>query len=427
MASPLYALYRGLTTLARPAAGMLLAWRARAGKEDASRIGERVGQARLPRPDGSLVWLHGASVGEGLALLPLAEKLAQRGMTALLTTGTVTSAAILASRLPPGALHQFVPLDVPRYWRRFLDHWRPDLVLVAESELWPNMIAAVAKQNIPLALVNARLSPRSFSRWQLLPGFIGAMLGEVDVCLAQTADDAARLRQLGAPRVQVAGNLKYDVDPPPADRAQLAALSATIGPRPVWFAASTHEGEEDIAAAAHGVLSSRFPTLLTIVAPRHVARGGAIATAARARGLNAVQRSTGDAIDAATQFYVADTMGEMGLFYRLANVVFVGKSLTGMGGQNPIEPARLGNAILHGPNVGNFAEVYAALDAARGAAKIADAETLARALTLLLSDVAMLRRMARAGQETVAGFGGATDKIMRAIEPYMMQMMVEAR
>ena len=428
-ALPLY--YRAAQALG-PLAGLFLRWRLSRGKEDAARLGEKMGCPGRPRPEGQLAWLHGASVGEGLALLPLVERLALRGFCVLVTTGTVTSARILAGRLGPGALHQFMPLDVPKFGMRFLDHWRPDLVLIAESEIWPNIIREVERRGLPLMLVNAKLSQRSFRRWQALPASITRLLNGVHLCLAQSDADAGRLRQLGAPRVQTAGNLKYDVPAPPVDPAALAMLQAAAGARPVWFAASTHAGEEQMAGEVHRRLARRFPDLLTVIAPRHAGRGVRIAAALASTGAGVGLRSRGDSIEPATGIYVADTMGEMGLFFRLAPVVFVGKSMAGTarqisGGQNPIEPAKLGSAILHGPHVANFEEVYAALDRAQGAVAVADADTLVRVLELLLGDSALLRKMARNAGQTVEAVGGATDRIMQALEPYILQLMIERR
>ncbi len=421
-----YRAYRLGTSLLAPLAPALLGWRRRRGKEDAQRADERLGYASLNRPAGRIAWLHGASVGEGLALLPLVGKLVGRGFSVVVTTGTVASARILAERLPAGAMHQFVPLDVPVFLRRFLDHWQPDLVLIAESELWPNMLEDVSSRGIPLALVNARLSERSFARWQKFPTLIGALLSRLDLCLAQSQDDGSRLHLLGAPRVQVAGNLKYDVPAPPVDPTLHAELSAAIGSRPVWLAASTHAGEDEFAAQVHASLLPAFPDLLTIVVPRHAPRGPQIAQAVQAMGLRTALRSRGNPITPEVGFYIADTMGELGIFYRLANVVFVGKSIgPAEGGQNPIEPAKLGAAVLHGPNVGNFADVYRELDASRGAVVVGDAPTLARALSMLFSDPALLRKMARAASDQVETLGGATNNILQALEPYFMQMQVE--
>jgi 3-deoxy-D-manno-octulosonic-acid transferase len=311
--------------------------------------------------------------------------------------------------------------------KRFLDHWRPDLVLLAESEIWPNLIMDVTDRAIPLIMVNARLSERSFQRWQKMPGFISALLKRVDLCLAQTRDDAARLMMLGAPRVQVAGNLKFDSPAPPADSTKLAEVTAIIGPRPVWVAASTHSGEEEIVLAVHRHLMRRFPDLLTIIVPRHAQRGLGIAELAMANGMEAGVRSRGDQPVAGRGIYIADTMGELGLFYRVASLIYVGKSMVAMGGQNPIEPAKLGGAILHGPHVANFTEVYDTLDRAGAAIMVADTDTLARMLGILISDPAALRRMARAAAEAVENLGGASSHVIKALEPWLLHLRMEQR
>lgn len=368
---------------------------------------------------GVLVWLHGASVGEALSLLPLIEKLTQRGRQVLITTGTVTSAAILAERLPAGAFHQYVPLDAPQFMRRFIAHWRPDIALIAESELWPNFIVEAERAQTPIILVNARLSERSFRRWSLLGGFIGALLARVDLCLAQSPDDGERFSQLGAPNVKFAGNLKYDAPAPPADRQELASLSGLISGRQVWIAASTHPGEEALVAEAHQVIARTFPDLLTLIAPRHPKRGAKIAAQLQELGLHCALRSTGAQPGGGSSIYICDTMGELGLFYRLAGVVFVGKSFAPGGGQNPIEPAKLASAILHGPHVGNFADVYAPLDAEGGALATRDAEELASALAALFADAGRLRAMARRAAEVVEQRGGAVERALAALSTHL--------
>ena len=420
---PALAFYRLATSAFAPFAPVLLGWRRRRGKEDARRMGERMGHASLARPAGPLVWLHGASVGEGIALLPVVEQLAARGFHVLVTSGTVTSAAILAGRLPAGAMHQYLPLDVPAFLARFLDHWRPGLALIAESEIWPNMLRMIHARGVPLALVNARLSPRSFARWSKAPSIIGSLLRRIDLCLAQTRDDAFRLQQLGAPYVEVCGNLKYDVPAPPYAQAALAQMTAAVGARPVWFAASTHPGEEEIILGVHERLRAEFPDLLTIIAPRHATRGRQIAQIAERLGLPMALRSQNEAIGSGTQLYIADTMGEMGLFYRLCSIVLMGKSIgQARGGQNPIEPAKLGAVVLHGPNVGNFAQVYDDLGGAHGALEVEDAAALEAALRGYFSDPALLRRDGRASKEAVERFGGATARIMQALEPCLADL-----
>jgi 3-deoxy-D-manno-octulosonic-acid transferase len=418
--------YRLVTRALGPLSGPLLSWRLSRGKEDGARIGERRGEPGLDRPAGILVWLHGASVGEALSLLPLIEKLTQRGRQVLITTGTVTSAAILAERLPAGAFHQFVPLDTPQFMRRFLAHWRPDIALIAESELWPNFIVEAERAQTPIILVNARLSERSFRRWSLLSGFIGALLARIDLCLAQSADDGERFSQLGAPNVRFVGNLKYDAPAPPADRQELASLSGLISGRQVWIAASTHPGEETLVAEAHQAIARTFPDLLTLIAPRHAKRGARIAAQLQELGLQCALRSTGAQPGADSAIYICDTMGELGLFYRLAGVVFVGKSFAPGGGQNPIEPARLASAILHGPHVANFADVYALLDAAGGAAEVGDAQQLAQTLAALFTDGGRLRAMARTAAKVVEGQTGAVERTIEAVEPYLSRAALEA-
>jgi len=421
------ALYRAATAAAQPLAGALLAHRARRGKEDLSRSGERKGLAGRPRPPGYLVWLHGASVGETISLLPIMSRLAEKSLNVLVTSVTITSAELLARRLPPGALHQYAPFDAPLFMRRFLDHWRPDLALFAESELWPNAIIEAHRRSVPLGLVNARMSSRSLARWRRLPRTIAALVGRFDLCLAQSEIDAERYRFLGAHAVTTAGNLKYDAPPPPADQVALAALRGMTAGRPVLLAASTHAGEEAIIAEAHRSLAGRFPGLLTVIAPRHPERGGEVVAAIRAAGLRPLQRSKREGPEAGCDVYVADTMGELGLFYRLTPIVFMGKSLVPHGGQNPIEAAKLGAAILHGPHVHNFASVYQTLDAAGGARQIADGRALASAFAEMIVNPKGLRDMARSASQAIERLTGAVDRTMRAIEPYLAQAVLEAR
>lgn len=418
--------YRILSGLARPAFAALLRRRAMAGKEDRTRLGERRGESTVPRPSGPLVWIHGASVGETISLLPLVQRLAADRIAVLVTSGTVTSARLMARRLPPGALHQFVPLDCPTYVRRFLDHWRPDLAIFAESELWPNLIVSADERGIPLVLVNARMSPRSFSRWSRFAPVARAVLSRFDLCLAQTEADAGRLTALGAPRVAVTGNLKYDVPPPPADPLKLATLEGLVGGRPIWMAASTHPGEERIVMDMHARLAPRYPHLLTIIAPRHPHRGAEIEEIARASGFHTARRSRGLQPDRSTDVYIADTMGELGLFYRLVPLAFMGGTLVPHGGQNPIEPAKLGAAVLHGPHVHNFVEVFSALDSAGGAVPVT-ADDFFAVLDELLGDPSGLRWMARAAAGAVAELGGAVDRTMDELAPFVVSMHLEGR
>jgi len=417
--------YRAATNLFSPLARVFLSWRERSGKEDPARLDERLGLASRPRPKGALVWLHGASLGECLSLLPLVDRLIQRDMEVLVTSATVSSARVLAARLPSGAMHQFAPLDAPKFVNRFLDHWNPDITLFAESELWPNTIAALRARKIPLLLVNARISRKSVERWRRVAASCKKLLAMIDLCLAQDSENAARFLGLGAPRVRVAGNLKFDVAPPPVSSARLAEFNGAVGARPLWAAVSTHPGEEEIVLAAHRDVAQRVSGLLTVIVPRHPERGEAIAYLAQSSGLRVGLRSAGDEPRRGMDIYIADTVGELGLFLRAASLVFMGKSLVPDGGQNPIEPAKLGCAILYGPHVENFADVYAELSQARAAARVNDADSLARAVYFLFSEPSRMRKMGRAGADAVGKLGGASQTIVAALDPYLAQMTLE--
>jgi 3-deoxy-D-manno-octulosonic-acid transferase len=425
-ALPILPIYRALSASFAPLSPIVLYFQRKWRQERFDRHGERYGQPSLERPEGPLAWLHGASIGEGLALLPLIEKLAARGFNILLSTGTTNAAVVISPRLPAGSLHQYLPFDVPQFLARFIDHWRPDLALIAESEIWPNLFLEIKRRKVPLILVNARVSKGMFRRWGWIPYFVESVLEGVDLCLAQSEADAECFSKLGVRHVKVVGNLKFDVIAPSADRNALASLAARIGARPTWLAAATCPGEEEIVMTVHRMLVQRYPELLTIIVPRRARRGDEIAALADSQGLTAVQRSHEPRDGPLPAIYIADTTGEMGLFYRLASIVFLGRSLLQPGGgQNPIEAAKLGAAVLHGRHVANFAEVYGALDEARGAATIADADTLARVVALLLKDPDKLRKMARVAAETANRHGGASTAIMAAIEPHIAQLMVE--
>jgi len=420
-------LYKSACSLGSPIASQVLTRRLKRGKEHPQRMAERLGQASLERPKGSLIWVHAASVGEMLAAVSLVERLRAQGFAVLVTSGTVTSASLAEQRLPDGVLHQFIPLDGPRFVQRFLDHWRPGLALFVESDLWPNLICLAAMRGIPMIVVNGRLSERSFGRWRKVPRVIAALLDRFDLCLAQSAADAERYAKLGAPRVIAAGNLKLDVPALPADQNSLQQLREMIDKRPVIAAASTHPGEEAAVIAVHRQLRAKFPSLLTIIVPRHPARGGNIAEIAKDAGLVVAQRSRREQPMPDIGVYVADTLGELGLFYRIAPIVFMGGSLASHGGQNPIEAIRLGAAVLHGPHVWNFAEIYAVLDAAHGAELVLNEETLAARLAAWLSDPAARRAAANAAAATMSELSGAIERTLAALDPYLIQLRLEEK
>jgi 3-deoxy-D-manno-octulosonic-acid transferase len=417
--------YRKLSYAMVPLSPALISRRLKLGKEDPARFGERRGLSADIRPTGPLVWIHGASVGEVLAAAGLIERLRGLNLRILLTSGTVTSAAIVAKRFPPDVIHQYVPYDSPRYVARFLDHWRPSLALFIESDLWPNLILSSAARRLPMVLINGRMSQRSFPRWQRVHGTISALLDKFDICLAQSQTDGDRFAALGSRNVVVTGNLKLDVAAPPADANRLERLMAMTRGRPVVLAASTHPGEEEILTETHRTLAGYFPGLLTVIVPRHPDRGEAIARMIAAAGLNPTLRSREDLPTATTDIYVADTMGELGLFYRLAPIVFMGGSLVQHGGQNPIEAIKLGASVIHGPHVFNFTDVYEALDAAGGARRADTPEALVKQFGQLLADPNAREAVLVASEHVVDQLGGALERTLSALEPYLLQLRIE--
>ncbi|HSK41677.1 MAG TPA: 3-deoxy-D-manno-octulosonic acid transferase, partial [Arenibaculum sp.] len=364
----LQTIYRGLTDLGGPAIRLLVARRRAAGKEDAARQSERFGVPSRPRPAGRLIWCHAASVGESLSVLTLVRHLlaSYADVSILVTTGTVTSASLMVQRLPERAFHQYVPIDRMPWVRRFLDHWRPDFVLWTESEIWPNLLSEVRRRGMPAALVNARISGRSYRNWRYFPGFAGSLLGAFGLCLAQTETEAERLRRLGASDVRCLGNMKYSADPLPDGGSGTQPLRAAIAGRPAWLLASSHPGEEAIAAEVHRRLADSVPGLLTVIAPRHPDRGKDIAAELTRLGFAVARRAPGDVPGTGDQIYLADTLGELGMLYRLVPVVCIGGSLVPFGGHNPIEPAQLGCVLVYGPHMTNFAEITAELEAEGG-------------------------------------------------------------
>lgn len=415
-------LYRAATHLLGPFARLYLAGRLVRGKEDRTRFSERLGQPSRARPEGRLVWVHSASVGESLSILPLIARIletAARPTQVLVTTGTVTSARLMGERLAPGAFHQFAPVDLPGPVRGFLDHWRPDVALWVESEFWPNLLSETHARKIPAALVQGRISDRSFAAWRRAPGLIHGLIEGFSVCLGQSAEDARKLGRLGARSPGCVGNLKFTAPPLPVDERELARLRASFGDRPVWFAASTHPGEEEIAAKAHRALAVRHSGLLTVITPRHPERGKDVATQLKGLGFRVARRHVGETPGPEIEVYLADTLGELGLFYRLARVAFIGKSLVPQGGQNPLEAARLGCPILFGPHMTNFVEIASSLADTGAAVEIASAAELAMTLDRLLGDAQERTRMARAGEELANAKSGTLEIVLAALAPIL--------
>jgi 3-deoxy-D-manno-octulosonic-acid transferase len=419
--------YRLAGAAVYPLIGTYVAWRASKGKEDRARRRERYGLAGKERPNGPLIWVHAASVGETIAVVPLVQNILGYGVNVVLTTGTVTSAHVAEERLGSSIIHQYVPLDLKPAVSRFLDHWQPDLAIIAESEIWPMTILELGTRRVPQVLVNGRLSDRSFKSWKKRAYLAEALFENLAHVVAQSEADGERFQALGARPVTVSGNLKVDTLPPPADEKALASLRRQVGQRPTWAAVSTHDGEEAVAAEVHAMLRGRHRGLVTIIVPRHPERADAIAAQFAAMGLNVARRSAGAKVTADTDILLGDTIGEMGLYLRLTEIAFVGRSLTSEGGQNPLEPAMLDTAVLAGRNVQNFREAYQRLIDSGGAKLVRDRDMLAGAVNFLLVNEVARHDMMAAGAATVDQMRGALAITLRALEPFIQPLIVKSR
>ncbi len=412
-------LYRLLTDLAAPAIALYLRKRKRNGREDKERFKERLGFSSVSRPRGNLVWCHAASVGESMSVLSLLASIRRLhpNWSILLTTGTVASAQLMASRLPEGVIHQYVPVDRWPYVTRFLNHWKPDLALWVESELWPNMLAALKERQISAVLLNGRMSEKSYRRWRLVPGGAREMMSAFALGLAQTGSERNRFAALGLRDARAIGNLKYAADPLPCDVEELARIKNEVGPRPVWLAASTHPSEEEIVFRLHRALRKHFADILTIIAPRHPKRAEEIAALAAEQGLNVARRSLGEAIAPDTALYLADTMGEMGLFYRLSKVCFLAGSFA-WGGHNPIEPAQLGCAVVFGPKMDNFAVMADDILGAAAAVQVADETELAEVVGRLIRHPEQAQTLAEVAHRWAEAKRGVLDETLKLLAPF---------
>jgi 3-deoxy-D-manno-octulosonic-acid transferase len=412
-----YHLYSVTTRLLSPLASYWLTRRLARGKEDQNRIGEKLGHASLPRSQAKLVWIHATSVGEATSCLGLIEQLlvSRDDLEVLVTTTTVTAAEIMAARLPKRAFHQYAPVDLPGAVSRFLDNWRPDLAVFVESEFWPNTIVELHKRQIPAALVNGRLSARSFKRWRKFPGLIRALLARFNHISAQSFKDEQRIAALGARNTTCYGNMKVDITPAPVPSELVQELKTQIGKRTFWLAASTHRGEEALIVECHKILSAGFPDLLTIIVPRHRERADEISALINAQNLSVILRSSGDTIAKETQIYLADTLGELPLFYRLSPVSFIGGSVANVGGHNPIEAIDGGSVVLHGRHLFNFKEIYQLLNRHKAAIKIADSAGLANEVEQLLKSKKQAATIAARAKVQVSTLKGASEQTAQAL------------
>ena len=424
------ALYRAATTVLGPLIEGVLSRRLAQGTEDPDRVGERRGIAALARPEGSLVWMHAASVGESIALLPLIERLLEHrpDLHLLMTTGSVTSAEMMTRRLPDGVIHQFVPVDRQAWVTRFLDHWQPGLAIWIESDLWPNLVLETLKRGVPMALVDGRLSEKSYRSWRRFRPLVRPLFAAFDRILTVNEDQAGRFRDLGARNVLLAPSLKAAGAPAPVDPAFVSDLSAAIGSRPVWLAASTHPGEDEIVLDAHQALTHKFPDLLTVLAPRHPHRASDVARLVAERGLPIARRSDDALPKGDTGVFLVDTMGEMGSLYSVVPVTFLAGSLVPVGGHNPIEAAHAGTAIVFGRLMTNNRRSADELLAAGAAIEVADADSLTAAVGDLLSEPDRAHALGQAAQSVAATERAGAETVFRLLQPMIpTERSVDAR
>lgn len=417
--------YRGIGLVAYPFMGPFLRFRASKGKEDRKRRYERYGYPSADKPAGPIIWFHAASVGESMAVIPLIDHVNGLGINTIMTTGTVTSAQIVRKRLPRGSFHQYVPLDLKPAVERFLDHWKPDLAVFTESEIWPMTILELASRRTPSILVNARMSDRSFKRWRNASGLAETLFENFARVVAQSEIDADRFRDLGARPVDVSGNLKVDTDSLPYDERELEKHLQLIGGRPCWVAVSTHEGEEEAVGKIHSHLKQRIPNLLTIIVPRHPDRARGLVALLRENGLKVAQRSQNEMITPDSDVYMGDTMGEMGLYLRIAQVAFMGKSLKSTGGQNPLEPAMTGTPIISGQAVHNFRDAYTNLLKAEAVRLVADEKMLAANVEYLLRNPQERKRMAENANKTLEEMRGSLKRTSDLLDSYLFPLTVK--
>lgn len=427
------ALYQALTSAASPLLLLHLFWRRHRGLEHSLHWPERLGRASLPRPPGPLLWFHAVSVGEAMAAIPVIKHciLMRPSLNILLTTSTVTSYFVLQQILPNGVLCQFAPIDTPAAAERFLAHWHPEAGIFMESELWPNLLLIASLKGMFLALLNARMSSKSFEWWSfpVARPLVTEMLSKFCLILPLSTKEAVRYQILGAPPtiVHFAGNLKYAVgavDDFSHANAQVSQLKAALCSRCVWIAASTHPGEEEVIASVHVDLKQSFPNLITIIAPRHPERGHEITMKLQQQGLQVARRSHGDNVFSTTDIYVADTIGELRLLYQVSWVAFIGGSLfKGMAGHNLAEAAAASCAVITGPHIGHFSQMLSDFQkiSPLSMKQVSGKDELLRTLQFLLSDSSILQACREAArQASVVCARGVISKVWRYLELFVV-------
>ncbi|MAZ76865.1 MAG: 3-deoxy-D-manno-octulosonic acid transferase [Micavibrio sp.] len=419
-------LYTILTSLSTPILNLLLWHRLKKGKENAARINERRGITNIKRPNGKLVWIHAASVGESQSALILINRLLaeNKHLNILVTSGTLTSATLMQKRLAERAMHQFVPLDHPKWIKRFLKHWRPNVAIWIESELWPNMLQQIKNKRIPAALVNARLSQTSFRRWFTFKHIAEKILSSFKIILTQTELDRHHFEKLKAKKVVHIGNIKHSADPLPYDETAYNSLSNAIGSRPTWVYASTHDGEEELACRVHLKLKEKHPDLLTIIVPRHPERRNEIVS--KIKNLNIISRHPQNTLpEDTTDIYLADTLGELGLFYKACPIAMIGRSFSndGGGGHNPLEAAQLNCAVLTGPNIQYQQELFSDMIGAQAATLVNNENEFIQKLNDLLSNKEQLQNEQEKALIYASQQSHIIDDIMVQLKPILKKVL----
>ena len=375
-------MYAALSIAISPLIWLYVHYRRLKGLDDQNRFKERFGYASLPRPEGRIVWFHSASVGETLSLRSFVSGWHTRYPSdhILITTTTITAAKIVRDQFQGIAVHQFVPFDVTFWVNRFLNYWKPDQAFFVDSELWPNSVRACKRKNIPLVLLNARLSDRSYNRWKRVPALAGSLLNQFKLCLAPGPETEERLKALGTKNVGIMANLKFSVPPLPVNQAYIEYFRPLFLNRHIWIAASTHPGEEELIFNVHQILKKELPHLITIIAPRHPHRANALVKKAVTHGLS-FQTLASSLIQFASSSdgIIIDEIGQLGTFYTLSDIVFMGGSLIPHGGHNPIEATHFKKPVFYGPHMHNFREVCHVL-AQAGSRALKDEKELAEVL-----------------------------------------------
>ena len=362
----MYFWYRFFTYLFYPFAPIYLYFRKIKKKEDSISYKEKLSRIETAREEGFLIWFHVASVGEAMSILPLIESCIEEKKIdkILLTSITLSSGNVLKKRFSQNVkvFHQFLPLDISVWTNKFLDHWKPNLSIFIDSEIWPNLISQISKKKIPLLLINARITKKSFDRWKLIISFAKKIFEKFDLCIASNKESESFLKILGAKNIKNYGNLKFSKIKTELNNKLDSDFLIKIENRKIWCGASTHPTEEILCAKSHLKIKEKYKNILTIIIPRHIDRIKTIYEELSKLNLKIVLSSNLSQVDTKTDVILVDSYGESLKFYNISKYVFLGKSLTTSltkdSGQNPIEPARLGCKIFHGPYVSNFAEIY---------------------------------------------------------------------